>query len=171
MKNQFSNQDEEPKKEDQIEEMYRRFAEEHPEIPIQRMKADTPEARKVLAEIYMAKRTKHPEQIIAYETKTQGPYTREQWPNERAFLLKSFRMGMFNKMIYIFVNPDGGGAHTKIANEKGLEEHLARIDEEFERTPGVGVEYNLGMNLEIQGYDSEKQRLIVEKDFRKFKGR
>jgi|SRR3989338_731881 len=153
---------------DKVEDLIRKFTEEHPEVNMTIMKADTPEAKKALAEMYMNMRPKHPEQIIAYETKMEGPYTKEQWPTEREFIVKAFKRGMFNKMLY-----DGpfGGAHTSVEDERELEWNLHNIDDGFEREPNGTLRYALGMNLEVQGYDSKEQRLITENDFRMFRGR
>jgi hypothetical protein len=170
MKNRFNNPYEEPENNEQLEEILRKFSEENPEVQIKMMKADTPEARKALVEGYMNMRPKHPEQIIAYETEMFGPYDQKQWTSEREFIIKSFQRGMFNKILYSYQNPGWGGAHTSIRDKKELNLNLNRIDEEFERIPDVSIKYALGMNLEIQGYDSEKQRIIIENDFRKFKG-
>ena len=153
---------------DEVEEVIKKFSEEHPEVDMRIMKADTPEAKKALAEIYMNMRPKHPEQLVAYETKMEGPYTKEQWPAERAFIVKAFGRSIFNKMLY---SGPFGGAHTSVEDEKELNRELNNIDEGFERNPEGTLRYALGMNLEIQGYDSEKQRLITENDFKKFRGR
>jgi len=166
MVNRLENFGEEPEG-DEIEELFREFSEEHPEVPIRIMKADTPEAKKKLAEMYMNSRPKHPEQVVAYETEMQGPYTRQEWPAERAFIEKAFKMGMFNKVFY---HGPSSGEHDFIRDVDHLNRKLDRIGNEFERNLEGTLKYLLGMNLEVQGYDSKKQRLITENDIRKFKG-
>lgn len=166
VKNRLEDFGEEPKR-DNEENLIEKFSKEHPEINMRIIKADTPKAKKAFAEMYMNMRPKHPEQIIAYETEMEGPYTKEQWPTERAFIVTAFKRGMFNKMLY-----DGpfGGAHTSVKDEQDLKWNLHNIDDGFERQPNGTLRYSLGMNLEVQGYDSKNQRLITENDFRKFKG-
>lgn len=152
--------------EDNIEDLIRRFSEEHPEINITIMRADTPEAKKALTDIYRDMRPKHPEQIIAYETKIEGPYTKKQWPAERRFIVKAFKRRMFNKILYF---GPFSGACISVKDERELKWNLRNIDDGFKREPNGTLRYALGMNLEIQGYDSKEQRLITENDFRKFK--
>lgn len=154
-------------KKSKLEQALVDFSKAHPEIAMQMVTLDTPEARKAFAKQYMANRPKHPEQIIAYEMTPQD-FTRGQWVFERQFVLRAFERGMFNKMIYTC--PNGGGAHTDVRDKNALNIYLADIDRGFRENPQGRVNYAIGMNLEVQGYDPKTQSLKVEKDWRKFKG-
>ena len=91
-------------------------------------------------------KSKHSEQIVAYEMKPQN-FTIKQWTFERAFLLRAFKRGMFNKMIYTC--PNGSGTHTAIRNKNDLSQRLVEIDRGFKENPQGYVRYAVGMNLEI----------------------
>lgn len=152
---------------ERVEQAITKFSRKHPEVNLQRLTFDTPEAKRDFIKRYMASQPKHPEQIVAYETDFQN-FTREQWTFERNFLLRAFERGMFNKIFYTC--PDGGGELANVTNKKDLSKYLADIDRGFEKNPQGNVRYSIGMNLEMQGYDSNNQTLRVESDWKKFKG-
>ena len=144
-----------------IREIGRKFAEKNPGTT-QYWKLDTPQAK---AEFFRILYGYHPNQIVAFETTMSPPYTKEQWPSEKIFLERCYRLGMFNKIFRL--GPSNWDDFSLVQDIDKLYWVFESTDQQFERNPTGTLRYLLGLNLGIIGLNDEG--LICRSDLNKIK--
>ncbi len=146
-----------PDESEHIRDAIIKFNRENPDHTALLFNMQDEETRSQMIDFVMG-RHKNPKQIVAYETKFQGPYTEGQWHEQRAFIERLYGMGTFNK---IFYQGPHGGAHTPIENDAELKFHLDRIEDGFQINPRGTLEYSIGMNLIIKGYEPDRGLIVT----------
>jgi len=127
--------------EEEVNGLMERFSVDNPNIVMRRIKADTPDLRERLADMYVNTSLRSTEGVVSYKS-NRGPFSREKWIVERSLVLEEFRSGRFNEIFYR--GPFGGG-NTFLHREGDLNRIIDIIDEGFEEKSNGTVTYSLAL--------------------------